>query len=161
MIFKWLSSIPQYGCTIVYLGFHQWLRGSRIHWQCGDPGLISRWGRSSREGNDNSLKYSCLGNPMEGGVWWATVHGSQRVRHDWAHTCTYLVKIKILNWYCQLANQKYYVNLSCLPHPYEHLILTLYISPAWLTKMIYYLACISFNPFFLLGYFSYHSVEVL
>ena len=21
---------------------------------------------------------------MEGGAWWATVHGSQRVRHDWA-----------------------------------------------------------------------------
>ena len=25
-----------------------------------------------------------LENPMDRGAWWATVHGSQRVRHDWA-----------------------------------------------------------------------------
>ena len=31
---------------------------------------------SSRgEGNGNPLQYSCLGNPMDGGAWWATVHG--------------------------------------------------------------------------------------
>ena len=27
------------------------------------------------EGNGNPLWYSCLGNPMDGGAWWATVHG--------------------------------------------------------------------------------------
>ena len=27
---------------------------------------------------------SCLENPMDRGVWLATVHGSQRVRHNWA-----------------------------------------------------------------------------
>ena len=27
------------------------------------------------EGNGNPLQYSCLENPMDGGVWWATVHG--------------------------------------------------------------------------------------
>ena len=31
------------------------------------------------EGNGNPLQYSCLENPMDGGAWWATVHGSQRV----------------------------------------------------------------------------------
>ena len=25
-------------------------------------------------------QYPCLGNPMDGAAWWATVHGSQRVR---------------------------------------------------------------------------------
>ena len=35
------------------------------------------------EGNGNPLQYSCLENPMDRGVWWATVHGSLRVRHDW------------------------------------------------------------------------------
>ena len=35
------------------------------------------------EGNGNPLQYSCLENPMNGGAWWATVHGSQRVRYDW------------------------------------------------------------------------------
>ena len=28
-----------------------------------------------REGNGNPVQYSCLGNPMDRGVWWATVHG--------------------------------------------------------------------------------------
>ena len=27
------------------------------------------------EGNGNPLQYSCLGNPMDTGVWWATVRG--------------------------------------------------------------------------------------
>ena len=27
------------------------------------------------ERNGNPLQYSCLGNPKERGVWWATVHG--------------------------------------------------------------------------------------
>ena len=31
--------------------------------------------RLEREGNSNSLQYSCLGNPMDRGAWWATVHG--------------------------------------------------------------------------------------
>ena len=26
-------------------------------------------------GNGNPLQYSCLGNPMDRGAWWATVHG--------------------------------------------------------------------------------------
>ena len=33
--------------------------------------LVGRWG----EGNGTPLQYSCLENPMDGGAWWATVHG--------------------------------------------------------------------------------------
>ena len=29
----------------------------------------------SREGNGTPLQYSCLENPMDGGAWWAAVHG--------------------------------------------------------------------------------------
>ena len=36
--------------------------------------LISGSGRSSGEGLDKPLPYSCLENPMDGGVWWAAVH---------------------------------------------------------------------------------------
>ena len=32
-------------------------------------GSILGSGRSSREGNDNPLQYSCLENPMDGGAW--------------------------------------------------------------------------------------------
>ena len=41
----------------------------------GDVGLIPGLGRFPGEGNSNPLPYSCLGNPTERGVWWATVHG--------------------------------------------------------------------------------------
>ena len=27
------------------------------------------------EGNGTPLQYSCLSNPMDGGAWWAAVHG--------------------------------------------------------------------------------------
>ena len=40
-----------------------------------DPGLIPGSGRSPGEGNGNPLQYSCLENPMDGGAWWAAVHG--------------------------------------------------------------------------------------
>ena len=32
------------------------------------------------EGNGNPLQYSCLANPMDGGAWWAAVHGVARSR---------------------------------------------------------------------------------
>ena len=38
-------------------------------------GSIPGLGKSPGEGNGNSLKYSCLENPMDRGAWWATVHG--------------------------------------------------------------------------------------
>ena len=41
----------------------------------GYPGLIPGSGRSPGEGNGNLLQYSCLENSMDGGAWWATVHG--------------------------------------------------------------------------------------
>ena len=31
--------------------------------------------RPQRFGNGTPLQYSCLENPMDGGAWWATVHG--------------------------------------------------------------------------------------
>ena len=41
----------------------------------GDTGSISGSGRSPGGGNGNPLQYSCLGNPVGRGAWWATVHG--------------------------------------------------------------------------------------
>ena len=48
----------------------------------GDVGSIPKLERSSGEENGNPLQYSCLGNPMDGGVWWASVHGLPRVGQD-------------------------------------------------------------------------------
>ena len=41
----------------------------------GDIGSIPGLGRSSGAGNAKSLQYSCLGNPLNRGAMWATVHG--------------------------------------------------------------------------------------
>ena len=30
------------------------------------------------EGNGTPLQYSCLENPMDGGAWWAAVHGVEK-----------------------------------------------------------------------------------
>ena len=54
----------------------------------GDVGLIPGSGRSPREENGNPLRCSCLGNPMDRGAWWASVHGVTRVRHDIATKTT-------------------------------------------------------------------------
>ena len=35
----------------------------------GDPGSVPGSGRSLAEGNGNTLQYSCLENPMDGGAW--------------------------------------------------------------------------------------------
>ena len=46
----------------------------------GDSGSIPGSGRSPEEGNGSPLQYSCLENPMDGGGWWATVHGVTKSR---------------------------------------------------------------------------------
>ena len=45
-----------------------------------DLGSIPGSGRSPGEGNGTLLQYSCLENPMDGGAWWATVHGVTKSR---------------------------------------------------------------------------------
>ena len=77
-------------------------------YNAGDPGSIPESGRSPGEGNGNTLQYSCLENPMDGGAWWAAKSmGSQRVGHDFTfhfHICI-----------------KYYV-LALLLFPIQHFI---------------------------------------
>ena len=41
----------------------------------GDVGSTPGSGRSAGKGNSSPLQSSCLGNPTDRGVWWATVHG--------------------------------------------------------------------------------------
>ena len=40
-----------------------------------DTGSIPGPGRSPGGGNGNPFQYSCLGNTMDRGAWWATVYG--------------------------------------------------------------------------------------
>ena len=51
-----------------------------------EPAMQETWVQSlgqedsPGEGNGNPLQYSCLENPMDGGAWWATVHGVTKSR---------------------------------------------------------------------------------
>ena len=53
------------------MGLLWWLRGKEPACWC----RRCRLGRSPGERNGNPLQYSCLGNSMDSGAWWATVHG--------------------------------------------------------------------------------------
>ena len=57
-----------------------------------DVGSIPGSGRPPGGGNDNPLQYSCLENPMDRGIWQATVHGVAKSRthlSNRAHTHTH------------------------------------------------------------------------
>ena len=68
LFFLWLSNISLYGLP-------QWLGSKEFTCKAGDVGLIPGLGRAFGEINGNPLRCSCLGNPMDRGAWWATVHG--------------------------------------------------------------------------------------
>ena len=73
--------------------------GKASVYNAGDLGSIPESGRSPGEGNGNPLQFSCLENPMDGGGWWATVHGvakSQTRLSDFTFTFHVYVKPSLL-----------------------------------------------------------------
>ena len=74
-----------------------WVRS--LGWEDPNPG----------GGNSNPLQYSYPENSMDRGAWWATVHGWQQVRHDWACTHIYIMS------YIQDAFQKKSISLQNHP----------------------------------------------
>ena len=64
--------------------------------------IIPLLGRSSGGGYGNPLQYSWLENPMDRGVWWATVHGvtrgQTRLKQFSTQTCMYSYKSPQNTW---------------------------------------------------------------
>ena len=46
----------------------------------GDVGSIPGLGSSPGEGNGDPVKYYCLENSMDRGLWWDTVHGVAKIQ---------------------------------------------------------------------------------
>jgi len=65
-------------------------------------------GRSPGEGNGTPLQYSCWEDPMDGGAWWATVHG---VAKSWTWLSNFTFMGKIIRQ-CQLGRLKIYLSLK-------------------------------------------------
>ena len=55
-------------------GFPGGSAGKESPCNVGNLGSIPGSGRSLGGRHGNPLQYSCLENPMDRGVWWATVH---------------------------------------------------------------------------------------
>ena len=60
---------------------------SKTHAIATPAGCVRKWGGLDLEkqgpkvcSNGTPLQYSCLENPMDGGVWWAAVHGVAKSR---------------------------------------------------------------------------------
>ena len=66
--------------ALQYSGFPGGSDSKASAWDVGDPGSIPELGRSPGKGNGNPLHYSCPENSMDGGTWWATVHGVTKSR---------------------------------------------------------------------------------
>ena len=58
---------------------------------CNQGNLANIFG----EGNGTPLQYSCLKTPMDGGAWWAAVHGVAKSRTDWV---TSLSLFNFMHW---------------------------------------------------------------
>ena len=85
-VFVWIKSTFSLGtafsallCDDVTFGFCQTFLCRSAHFldfESVERGhrLVVNW-ENAGEGNGNRLQYSCLANPMDGGAWWAAVHG--------------------------------------------------------------------------------------
>ena len=79
---------------------------------------IPESGRSPRGGHGNSLQYSCLENPIDGGTWWAIVHTvtesdmTEVTEHPYTHA-----KAALDEKYLELVNRKHIIFHQDNPRP--------------------------------------------
>ena len=64
-----------------FMGFPGTLAIKNLPAKVGDLGSMPGFRRSPGGRNGNPLQYSCLGNHMDRGAWWAAVHGVAK-KHD-------------------------------------------------------------------------------
>ena len=88
-----------------------WQVGSGSHGKVsayseGDRGSIPGSGRSPGNGNGNPPQYSCLGNSMDWGAWWATVHGVTKSR-TWLSNFTFSFFTTSTTWEAPLVIHTY------------------------------------------------------
>ena len=114
--------------SLYILGFPGGSDGKSSASNSGDLGSIPGSGRSPGEGNGNPLQDSCLENSMDGGAWWAIVHG---VAKSWTIyrtliryiICTYFshsVVVFSISWWCPLRHKVFNIDESSWPIFFFH-----------------------------------------
>ena len=70
-----------------------------------DTGLIPGLGRSLGGGNGNPLQYSCLGNLMDRGAWWATIHELTKSQIATEHACIHTKEAEVSSGLGTICNK--------------------------------------------------------
>ena len=93
------------------------------------------------EGNGNPLQCSCLENPMDGGVWWAAVHGvaKSRTRRKWLSSSSSSISCSKLCHVFLIAAYVYCNFLKCTLYYLEFLIALMYSFLYYVAKLIQFL----------------------
>ena len=94
--YTWVLKNSKYYSTTCSMGFPGGSAGKESTCNAGDLGSIPGSGRFPGEGNGNPLQYSCLENPMDGGAWWAPVHGVTKSR--WTRMSNFTFTCSMVDW---------------------------------------------------------------
>ena len=94
---------------------YAWGRASQVALVKGPAGQCRRWKRrgfdpwvrktppphpTAREGNGNTLQYSCLENPIDRGAWWTIVHRVAQIGQDWSDLVrTHTPEVSSVIWF--------------------------------------------------------------
>ena len=70
-----VTKVIIYRVVCVLWSLPRWFSGEESTCNTRDVSSIPGSRRSPIEGNGNALQFACLGDPMDRGVWQATVHG--------------------------------------------------------------------------------------
>ena len=81
-------------------------------------------GRSPGEGNGNLLRYACLGNAVDRGAWWATIHGITKSQtclsththvrtHTHTHTHTHILGTFFFSYFSSFFYSTSLLNACC------------------------------------------------
>ena len=116
------SSSPLSYCTVFLVG--------TCHPNLGLPspppetGMMGSWVQKvalGGEGNGNPLQYSCLENPMDGGAWWATVHGVAKSQTRLSNfTFTFIFCIFVFNFLYIVQYLVLLLSCSALSNSLQH-----------------------------------------
>ena len=80
-IFKsWITLI--FLLSKLYYKLPWWLSGKESTCQCREDGFNPCVGKIPWRRKGSPLQYSCLGDPMDRGAWWVTIHGVAKERHN-------------------------------------------------------------------------------
>ena len=158
-MFIYLSIYPSIYLYTHKYGLPLWLSSKESTCNAGDVGSISGLGRSLGGGYGNPVQYSCLGNPMDGGAWRATVRTVTKSWTRWKqlsmHACKYMYTIYLcikINTYTNSCTFYMHVCICMYLYVYTHINIHVYFT--YMIFSTYLILITSLNRFVLHKFFT-------